>query len=336
MGTPHESSSEPGPRNFAITGVGGFVAPRHLQAIRNTGNRLIAALDPKDSVGILDQYSYDVHFFTEFERFDRYLEKLRRGPESDRVRWLSVCSPNYLHDAHCRLALRIGADAICEKPMVINPLNLDALQQLEEETGRRIWTVLQLRVHPALIALRKQLSDSGRHDVELTYVTSRGVWYDVSWKGQSEKSGGVLMNIGVHFFDLLLWLFGSVTEYRVHLSEPRRIAGFLELERARVRWFLSVEPHDVPQPPTASAKRLTTFRSIRIDGSAIEFSDGFTDLHTRLYEDVFAGRGLGLEVARPSIALVHTLRNTPVSAPSPSTAHSLIAGVAGASSAAPR
>ncbi len=298
-------------KNFAITGAGGFVAPRHLRAIRDTGNQLVAALDPKDSVGILDQYSFDVRFFTEFERFDRYLEKLRRGPEHARVHWLSVCSPNYLHDAHCRMGLRVGADVICEKPLVINPWNLDALQQVEQETGHRIFNLLQLRVHPALVSLRDQLAtDVGaRREVTLTYVTSRGPWYDVSWKGQPEKSGGVPTNIGIHFFDLLGWLFGPVTDRRIHLDEPRRMAGFVELERARVKWFLSVDRNDLPEAARAAAK--TTFRSITVDGTEVEFSEGFTDLHTRVYAETLAGRGFGIEVARPSIELVHSLRNTP-------------------------
>jgi len=301
-------------KNFAVAGVGGFIAPRHLKAIRETGNRLVAAVDPKDSVGILDQYTFDVRFFTEIERFDRYLERLRRGPEEGHVHYLSVCSPNYLHDAHCRLGLRVKADVICEKPLVINPWNLDALAELEQETGRRIWTVLQLRAHDKLVALREQLSSSPRakHDVVLTYVTARGNWYDISWKGQLEKSGGVPTNIGIHFFDMLIWMFGSVTGARVHLSDPHRMAGFIELERARVRWFLSVDARDLPYP--ASPGKKTTYRSITVDGTEIEFSDGFTDLHTRIYEWTLAGRGFGIAEARPSIQLVYELRKTPVTA----------------------
>ena len=309
-------------RNFAITGVGGFVAPRHLRAIRDTGNRVIAAVDPKDSVGVLDQFSFDTRFFTEFERFDRHVEKLRRGPEDARVHWLSVCSPNYLHDAHCRFGLRVGADVICEKPLVVNPWNLDPLVELEAETGHRIYNLLQLRVHPALVALREKLlaePEGTMHDVVLTYITSRGPWYDVSWKGQLDKSGGVPTNIGIHFFDLLGWLFGPTEEHRVHLSEPRRMGGFLALERARVRWFLSVERRDLPEPAKG-----TTFRSITVDGTEIEFSEGFTDLHTRVYEETLAGRGFGIEVARPSIALVHALRTTEPTSPSLSPAHPLL------------
>ena len=300
-------------KNFAVAGAGGYIAPRHLKAIRDTGNRLIAAVDPKDSVGVLDQYTFDVRFFTEIERFDRYLERLRRGPEEDRVHYLTVCSPNYLHDAHCRLGLRVKADVICEKPLVINPWNLDALAELEEETGQRIWTILQLRAHDKLLALREKLAAStqqARHEVVLTYVTARGNWYDVSWKGQEEKSGGVPTNIGIHFFDMLIWMFGSVTGIQVHLSDDKRMAGFIELERARVRWFLSVDARDLPYPPEPGKK--TTYRSITVDGTEIEFSDGFTDLHTRVYEWTLAGRGFGIADARPSIQLVHDLRRLPV------------------------
>ncbi len=299
-------------KNFAVIGVGGYIAPRHLRAIRDTGNRLVAAVDPKDSVGILDQYSFDVKFFTEIERFDRHLEKLRRGPEENRVHYISVCSPNYLHDAHCRLALRVGADVICEKPLVINPWNFDALQELEAETKHRINTVLQLRVHPELLKLKQSLQgEAGQHDVVLTYVTSRGPWYHVSWKGLQEKSGGVATNIGVHFFDLLLWLFGSVQGIKVYHSDSQRMSGFVELERARVRWFLSVDSQDLPFPAKVGGK--TTFRSITVDGKEIEFSEGFTDLHTRVYEETLAGRGFGIADARPSIELTYAIRTAPVS-----------------------
>jgi UDP-N-acetyl-2-amino-2-deoxyglucuronate dehydrogenase len=309
-------------RNFAVIGVGGYIAPRHLQAIRDTGNRLVAAVDPNDSVGVLDRYSFDVKFFTEIERFDRHLEKLRRGPEESRVDYVSVCSPNYLHDSHCRLALRVGADVICEKPLVINPWNFDALQELEEETKHRIHTVLQLRVHPELIKLRQSLQqEGGRHDVELTYITSRGPWYQVSWKGQQDKSGGVATNIGVHFFDLLLWLFGSVNGVKVYYSDASRMSGFIELEHARVRWFLSVDSNDLPFPADAGGK--TTYRSISVDGREIEFSDGFTDLHTRVYEETLAGRGFGISDARPSIDLTHAIR-TALITPKDEWAHPLL------------
>jgi UDP-N-acetyl-2-amino-2-deoxyglucuronate dehydrogenase len=298
------------PKNFAVTGVAGFVAPRHLKAIIDTGNRIVAAMDPHDAVGILDRYSFDVRFFTEFERFDRHLDKLRRGPENERIDYLSVCSPNYLHDAHIRLALRVGAHALCEKPLVINPWNLDALQELETEAGRRVYTVLQLRLHPALIDLKAKLAaDPRRHNVSLRYITSRGRWYDVSWKGSSERSGGVAANIGIHFFDLLLWLFGPARDSEVSLSESKRMAGHLELERATVDWFLSADRADLP-PATSNGR--TTFRSIKVDDQEIEFTEGFTDLHTRVYEGVLAGNGFGIDDARPAIELVHRIRHSPV------------------------
>jgi UDP-N-acetyl-2-amino-2-deoxyglucuronate dehydrogenase len=299
------------PRNFALTGAAGFVAPRHLTAIKDTGHRLVAAVDPHDAVGVLDRFFFEVRFFTEFERFDRHLEKLRRGPEADRAHYVSICSPNYLHDAHIRLALRIGADVICEKPLVINPWNLDALQELERETGGRVNTVLQLRLHPQLIAVREKLKADPRtdHDVDLTYITARGRWYDVSWKGSDERSGGVVTNIGIHFFDLLLWLFGRAVSCEVHVHEPRRMAGFLEHDRARVRWFLSTEHADLPFTPQPGVK--TTFRSITIDGHEVEFSEGFADLHTRVYEETLAGRGFGIDDSRPSIELSHRIRTTP-------------------------
>jgi UDP-N-acetyl-2-amino-2-deoxyglucuronate dehydrogenase len=300
------------PKNFVVIGVGGYIAPRHLRAIRDTGNQLVAAVDPKDSVGLLDQYSFDVKFFTEIERFDRHLEKLRRGPEENRIHYVTVCSPNYLHDSHCRLGLRAGADVICEKPLVINPWNFDALEELEAETKHRIHTILQLRLHPALIKLRKSLQQSTeQHEVELTYITSRGPWYQVSWKGHEDKSGGVATNIGVHFFDLLLWLFGSVNGIKVYHSDESRMSGFIELEHARVRWFLSVDKTDLPLSAIAGGK--TTYRSITVDGKEIEFSEGFTDLHTRVYEETLAGRGFGIKDARPSIQLTYAIRTAEIS-----------------------
>ena len=308
-------------KNFAITGVAGYIAPRHLRAIRDTGNRLVAAVDPHDSVGLLDQYAFGTRFFTEIERFDRHLEKLRRGPEEQRVHYVSICSPNYLHDAHCRLALRAGADAICKKPLVINPWNLDALQELEGELGKRIYTILQLRVHPKLLALRETLKAANsnyQHDVCLTYVTARGGWYHQSWKGAPEKSGGVATNIGIHFFDLLWWLFGNAGETRVYHADPERMSGFIEFERARVKWFLSVNAADLPFP-VEPGKR-STYRSITIDGAEVEFTEGFTDLQTRVYEETLAGRGFGIEDARPSIQLVHRIRTAPLSQPD-DTAH---------------
>ncbi len=295
-------------RNFAITGVAGFVAPRHLAAIRDTGNRLVAAMDPHDSVGVLDQHFPEAAFFSEFERFDRHLEKLRRGPEEGRVHFLSVCSPNHLHDAHVRLALRIGADAICEKPLVLFPRNLDALEDLQRESGRRVDAVLQLRVHPSLLALREKIraDRSRRHRVRLHYVTSRGTWYRYSWKGDPVRSGGIAANIGVHFFDMLLWIFGPVGSSRLLVSRENRMGGELELERADVEWFLSIDRNDLPEgiPPTQA-----TYRAITVDGEEVEFSGGFRDLHTVVYEEVLAGRGFTIADARPAIELVHALRH---------------------------
>jgi UDP-N-acetyl-2-amino-2-deoxyglucuronate dehydrogenase len=303
-------------KNFAVIGVGGYIAPRHLKAIRDTKNHLVAAVDPKDSVGILDQFGFDVQFFTEIERFDRHLEKLRRGPEENRVRYITVCSPNYLHDSHCRLALRAGADVICEKPLVINPWNLELLEDLEAETGHKVNTILQLRVHPELVKLKQtlaQVKGAGLHEVVLTYITSRGGWYHVSWKGQSEKSGGVATNIGIHFFDLLLWLFGQAGDVRLYQADENRMSGFIELENARVRWFLSVDVNDLPASTKANGK--TTFRSITVDGKEIEFSEGFADLHTRVYEETLAGRGFGIQDARPSIELTHRIRHAQILTP---------------------
>jgi UDP-N-acetyl-2-amino-2-deoxyglucuronate dehydrogenase len=296
-------------KNFAITGVAGYVAPRHLKAIKDTGNRLVAAVDPNDSVGILDRFFSDVRFFTEFERFDRHSEKLRRTGEDHRIHFVSICSPNYLHDAHVRFALRIGADAICEKPLVLNPWNIDALEELQHESGRRVNTVLQLRVHPSLIALKQKIDSetiAKRHDVDLTYITSRGLWYLVSWKGQVERSGGLATNIGIHFFDLLIWLFGPIQSSEVHISTNEKVGGYMELEKANVRWFLSIDSRDIP--PDVSAAGQTTHRSITIDGEAVEFSGGFTDLHTEVYRRTLAGEGFGLADARPSIQAVHDIR----------------------------
>jgi UDP-N-acetyl-2-amino-2-deoxyglucuronate dehydrogenase len=314
------------PQNFAIIGVGGYIAPRHLRAVRDTGNNLIAAADPKDSVGILDQFGYEVSFFTEIERFDRHLEKLRRGPEENRVHYISVCSPNYLHDAHCRLAMRVGADVICEKPLVINPWNLDSLEEIEAETNQKVNTVLQLRVHPELMKLKESLAEATstkQHDVVLTYITSRGIWYHVSWKGQPEKSGGIATNIGVHFFDLLLWLFGPAGDVKLYHADDKRMSGFIELERARVRWYLSVDVNDLPASVVESGKK--TYRSITVDGREIEFSEGFTDLHTRVYEETLAGRGFGISDARPSIDLTHRIRTSPFSSVD-SLGHPMLAG----------
>jgi UDP-N-acetyl-2-amino-2-deoxyglucuronate dehydrogenase len=298
-------------KNFAMTGVAGYVAPRHLKAIHDTGNRLVAAVDPHDSVGILDRWFADVAYFTEFERFDRHLELLRRRNAGDRVEWLTVCAPNHLHDAHVRLALRVGANALCEKPLVLNPWNLDALAELEAESSHRVFTVLQLRVHPALISLKQRLDGepgSRRHDVRLTYITGRGPWYRYSWKGDPQRSGGVATNIGIHFFDLLMWLFGPVASQEVHLASGSRAAGHIELDRANITWFLSIEASDLPVTPKPGDP--ATYRSVTVDGEEVEFSGGFSDLHTRVYEETLAGRGFGIEDARPSVDLVHAIRHT--------------------------
>ncbi|MCK4858839.1 MAG: Gfo/Idh/MocA family oxidoreductase [candidate division Zixibacteria bacterium] len=298
------------PKNFAITGVAGYVAPRHLKAIKETGNNLVAAIDPNDSVGILDSYFDKVSFFTEFERFDRHVEKLRRKGGDAKVDYISICSPNYLHDAHARFALRVGADAICEKPAVLNPWNIDALQELEEESGRKIFTVLQLRVHPSLVALKEKIDNEPAdtiHEVNLSYITSRGRWYLVSWKGQTERSGGLSTNIGIHFFDLLMWLFGDVRHSEVHFANPYKTCGYIELGKAHVRWYLSIDKDDMLAEVKDKGQR--TYRSITIDGREIEFSGGFTDLHTVVYQEILAGRGFDLEDARPSIALAHDIRN---------------------------
>lgn len=301
-------------KNFALTGVAGYIAPRHLNAIKQVNGNLIAALDPHDSVGILDRYFPDVSFFVEFERFERHLEKLHRDDPQSAIDYLSICSPNHLHDAHIRLGLRIGADVICEKPLVLNPWNLDLLQELEEETKRRIYTVLQLRVHPSIVELHKKyklLKSDKKHEVDLTYITSRGKWYHFSWKGDHSKSGGVATNIGVHFFDMLSWLFGPVQENYVHISEHDKMSGYLELENAKVRWYLSIDSNDLPG--SLKGTEQTTFRSIKVDGEEIEFTKGFTDLHTKIYEEILNGNGFGIDDARDSIKLVSEIRSMKVS-----------------------
>jgi len=294
-------------KNFAITGVAGYVAPRHLQAIKDTGNRLVAAVDPHDSVGILDKYFFDVAYFKEFERFDRHIEKLRRGPEENRVHFVTICSPNYLHDAHIRFALRVGADALCEKPLVLNPWNCDGIKEIEQETGKRVYTVLQLRLHPAIKALKERFAKTTRkHEVNLNYVTARGKWYLYSWKGSAEQSGGLITNIGIHFFDMLIWIFGKVQHSEVHVAEPGRTSGYVELEHAKIKWRLSISRDDLPEECVKQGQ--TTFRSVTVDGEKVEFSEGFTNLHTRVYEETLAGRGFGIDDALPSIQLVHDLR----------------------------
>ncbi|HEU5292249.1 MAG TPA: Gfo/Idh/MocA family oxidoreductase [Cyclobacteriaceae bacterium] len=295
-------------KDFALIGVAGYIAPRHLQAIRDTKNNLVAALDKFDTVGILDSYFPSADFFTEFERFDRHIDKQRRlGKKID---YVSICTPNYLHDSHIRFALRHQADAICEKPLVLNPWNVDALQEIEKETGKKIYTILQLRLHPSIIALKKQIEESPKnkiHDVDLTYMTSRGGWYHMSWKGDVNKSGGIATNIGVHFFDMLTWVFGSVKKNTVHTLTEDSAAGFLELENARVRWFLSIDYNDIPEEIRAKGKR--TYRSLTMEGKEIEFSDGFTDLHTLSYQQIINGNGFGLKEARTSIQTVYEIRN---------------------------
>ena len=299
--------------NFGLIGAAGYIAPKHMQAIRDTGNTLIAAIDPHDCVGRLDSFFPEASFFTEIERFDRFLEKRRRGPDEDRIHYVSICSPNYLHDAHVRMALRVKAHAICEKPLVISPWNLDALSELEEEHGSRVFNVLQLRLIPALRELKEELQHQTareRAKICLTYVTRRGKWYDVSWKGSPEKSGGVALNVGVHFFDLLLWLFGDVERSTVHLQERRKMAGALKLERADVRWFLSTDADDLPEH--VREKGGFAHRSMTYDGEEIEFSDRFTELHTKVYEEILAGRGTGIRDARPAIELVYRINHSDV------------------------
>ena len=297
------------PYNFALIGAAGYIAPRHMKAIKDSGNSLVAALDPYDCVGIMDSYFPDADFFTEPERFDRHLDKLRRKNEGKQVQYVSICSPNYLHDAHIRLALRNNCHAICEKPIVLNPWNVDALQEIEKESGRKIYTILQLRHHPSIIELKKMVDEGPKgkiYNVDLTYITSRGKWYFISWKGAPEKSGGVAANIGVHFFDMLGWIFGKVVDLHVNESKPEKVSGYLELEKARVKWKLSLDVNDIPLPILQKGQR--TYRSITIEGKEIEFSGGFTDLHTIAYQNIMQGKGFGLEDARHSIDIVHRIR----------------------------
>ena len=297
-------------KNFALIGAAGFVAPRHMRAIKDTGNRLVAAMDLSDSVGVIDSYFPESAFFSEFERFDRHIDKLRRTAGGDRVEYVSVCSPNYLHDSHVRFGLRSDADVICEKPLVLNPWNIDGLVDIEASSGRRVNTILQLRVHPTVSELKERVaresSESSKHEIDLTYITSRGRWYLYSWKGDEKKGGGIATNIGVHFFDMLHFIFGDLQEIRVHLYEPTRAAGYLEYEKARVRWFLSIAAVDLPESQRALGQR--TFRSITVDGREIEFSEGFSDLHTRSYELILAGQGFGLETSRSAIEAVAEIR----------------------------
>lgn len=311
-------------KNFALIGAAGFVSPRHLRAIKDTGNNLVAVLDKFDQVGILDSYFPNADFFTEFERFDRHLDKLRR--KGTKVDYISICTPNYLHDSHIRFALRHGADAICEKPLVLNPWNVDALEEIERETGKRVFTILQLRLHPSIIELKERIAKSKSgiiHDIDLSYITARGNWYMISWKGDSSKSGGVATNIGIHFFDMLLWIFGPVKNVEVHLSTPDTVAGYLELEKARVRWFLSINAAYLPTAAIAQGKR--TYRSITLASEEIEFSEGFTDLHTFSYKEILHGAGFGLKEARASIQLAHDIRKAPLTRPNKAT-HPFVKG----------
>jgi UDP-N-acetyl-2-amino-2-deoxyglucuronate dehydrogenase len=298
-------------KRFALIGAAGYIAPRHMQAIRETGNTLVTAFDPNDSVGIIDSHFPEADFFTEFERFDRHIDKRRRQGQG--VDYVSICSPNYLHDSHMRFALRAGADAICEKPLVLNPWNIDGLLEIERDTGHRVSTILQLRLHPAILAVRQRMQefpDQAKVDVDLTYITSRGHWYLQSWKGDERKSGGVATNIGVHFFDMLHFVYGALQQSVVHLATPTKAAGYLEYEKARVRWFLSIDVNDVPEAERVKGKR--TYRALTASGENIEFSDGFTDLHTRSYEAILRGEGFGLEENRVAIETVAQIRSADV------------------------
>ena len=299
-------------KNFALLGAAGYIAPRHFKAIKETNNLLIAALDKFDSVGVLDSYFPNADFFTEFERFDRHIEKLKRN--HTKLDYVSICTPNYLHDSHIRMALRRGADAICEKPLVLNPWNVDALMDIEKESGQKINTILQLRLHPSIIALKNKVmsaSKKEKYEIDLTYITSRGKWYDISWKGDESKSGGIATNIGVHFYDMLSWIFGEVQENSVHLRTKDKSSGYLEFNNARVRWFLSINEHDLPVHIIEKGQR--TYRSITIDNEELEFSSGFTDLHTKSYEKILKGKGFGMQEAQKSIQIVHDIRNTSIS-----------------------
>jgi UDP-N-acetyl-2-amino-2-deoxyglucuronate dehydrogenase len=295
-------------KNFALIGAAGYIAPRHMKAIKDTGNNLLAAYDKFDSVGVIDSYFPNADFFTEFERFDRHVEKLKRS--KSKIDFVSICSPNYLHDSHIRFGLRVGAHVICEKPLVLNPWNIDALQEVEKEHGKQVFNILQLRLHPSIIALKKQIDESPAdkiYDIDLAYITSRGHWYYTSWKGDVSKSGGIATNIGVHFYDMLTWIFGGIKENVVHVHTHDRAAGYFQLERARVRWFLSINADTLPD--TVKERGGKTYRSLTMEGQEIEFSDGFTELHTHSYQHILDGNGFGLEEARNSIEIVHDIRH---------------------------
>jgi len=301
-------------KNFALIGAAGYIAPRHMKAIKDTGNNLVAALDPYDGIGIMDSNFPEADFFTEFERFDRFVDKWHRD-NGKKIDYISICSPNYLHDSHIRFALKSGADAICEKPLVLNPHNIDQLKVIEQETGKKVYNILQLRLHDSIIALKEKVTKELKenpdkvYDIDLTYLTSRGKWYFTSWKGAQEKSGGIASNIGVHFYDMLCWIFGDVEENIVHVKTPDTNAGYFKLKNATVRWFLSVNYDYIPED--VKEKGIRTYRSISVDGEEIEFSGGFTDLHTKSYEHILNGGGFGLDEAYGSIRTVATIRNLP-------------------------
>lgn len=300
-------------KNFALIGAAGYIAPRHLKAIKDTGNHLLAVVDPNDSVGILDRYFSNVSYFREFERFDRHVEKLKYGNPDEAINYVSICSPNHLHDAHIRFGLRVGANVICEKPLVINPWNIDHLKEVEAQYKGKVNTVLQLRVHPSIIALREKVLNGPKdkvYDIDLTYLTSRGPWYHYSWKGDPNKSGGLATNIGVHFFDMLSWIFGKVEKIEVHSSSDSLISGFLALERGRVKWILSIDRHLIPKEYVDKGQ--FTYRSIKVDGEEVEFSNGFTDLHTIVYQEILKGNGYGLEDALSAVQIVHDIRKCEV------------------------
>ncbi len=312
--------------NFAIIGVGGYIAPRHLKAIKDTGNNVLVALDKSDSVGIIDKYFPHADFFTEFERFDRYCEKHNLHEDNEeKIDFVTICTPNYLHDSHIRFGLRIGANVICEKPIVLNPRNVESLMKLEKKTGKKVYTVLQLRYHPTIIDLKNKFSDTKeKHDIELTYITPRGNWYFYSWKAEEEKSGGVATNIGIHFFDMLTWIFGDVINNEIHYRDEKKMSGYLELERARIKWYLSLDRNDLPKDNLEENK---PFRLIKIDGQELEFSEGFTDLHTKVYEETLKGNGFTIQDALPSIKIVSELRKKEITSPNETKIHSKLKDV---------
>lgn len=296
-------------KRFGLIGAAGYIAPRHMKAIKDTNNQLVAAYDLNDSVGIIDSHFPQADFFTEFERFDRHIDKLRRADNA--LDYMSICSPNYLHDSHIRFGLKNNMDVICEKPIVLNPWNMEAIEQIEKETGKNCYNILQLRLHPNIVALKEKVENGPKdkiYDFDLAYLTSRGKWYYTSWKGDKQKSGGIATNIGVHFYDMLSWIFGKVKENKVHLHTHDRAAGYLEFVQARVRWFLSINAETLPQ--AVKERGLTTYRSMTLEGEEIEFSGGFTELHTRSYEAILRGEGFRISEAKQSLDIVHQIRNT--------------------------